>query len=336
LPNAIAITRGIKDVNNTPAGDLIEQNLRGDRFVVGQGASASGRGEYWTGEPTSWSSWHAPSRGSEIAVLTRDSKLMTTSVADALFTGSGSGSGDSLLYGALWSLANAHGAPDFGAGVNTGHGNQATFGVPENSLLPDPNTGLYDIPALQAVVDKMTDLTPGQEGIATLEGWNAANNMPSWLASELFPGSGATPEIVQEAQEQRQQWNAWLGQHLSWFVQIAQMARDESQPGQAGIDAKEWNKKLNEARRTLLYMSRENRLALMGYDGIIAGSTTNIHRRALPSTLWTDPSEGLGSKRRPNVVLILNRSAGMYYRMPTEWRAFKDRLNAGLTNLIPW
>jgi len=182
----------------------------------------------------------------------------------------------------------------------------------------------------------MTDLTPGQEGIATLEGWNAANNMPSWLTAELFPGSGATNEIIQEAQEQRQQWNAWLGQHLSWFVQIAQMARDESQPGQAGIDAKEWNKKLNEARRTLLYMSRENRLALMGYDGIIAGGTSGIHRRALPSTIWTDPSEGLGSKRRPNVVLILNRSAGMYYRMPTEWRSFKDRLNAGLTNLIPW
>jgi hypothetical protein len=75
IPNAIAITRGIKDVDNTPAGDLIEQNLRGDRFVVGQGASASGRGEYWTGEPSSWSSWHAPSRGSEIAVLTRDSKI---------------------------------------------------------------------------------------------------------------------------------------------------------------------------------------------------------------------------------------------------------------------
>ena len=240
------------------------------------------------------------------------------------------------MYGALWSLANAHGAPDFGGGVNTGHGSQRTFGVPENSLLPDPNTGLYDIAALQSVVDKMTDLTPGQEGIATLEGWNAANNMPSWLTAELFPGSGATNEIIQEAQEQRQQWNAWLGQHLSWFVQIAQMARDESQPGQAGIDAKEWNKKLNEARRTLLYMSRENRLALMGYDGIIAGGTSGIHRRALPSTIWTDPSEGLGSKRRPNVVLILNRSAGMYYRMPTEWRSFKDRLNAGLTNLIPW
>jgi hypothetical protein len=336
IPNAIAITRGIKDINNIPAGDLIEQNLRGDRFVVGQGASASGRGEYWTGEPTSWSSWHAPSRGSQIGILTRDSKIMTTDVADALFTGSGGGFGDSLLYGALWSLANAHGAPDFGGGVNVSHGNVRTFGVPENSLLPDPNTGLYDIPALQSVVDKMTDLTPGQEGIATLEGWNNSNNMPSWLAAELFPGAGASREIVEEAQEQRQQWNAWLSQHLSWFVQIAQMARDESQPGQAGIDAKEWNKKLNEARRTLLYMSRENRLALMGYDAILAGSRTPLHQKALPSKIWTDPSDGIGTKKRPNVILILNRSAGMYYRIPTEWRAFKDRLNNSLTNAIPW
>ena len=336
VPNAIAITRGIRDTGTDTAGTLIEQNLRGDRFVVGQGMSASGRGEYWTGEPSSWATYHAPSRGSEIAVLTRDSKIMSTSVADALFTGSGGGSGDSLLYGALWSLANAHGAPDFGGGVNTTHGNPGTFGVPENSLLPDPNTGLYDIPAMQAVVDKMTDLTPGQEGIATLEGWNNANNMPSWLSAELFPGAGATPEIVQEAQEQRQQWNAWLGQHLSWFVQIAQMARDESQPGQAGVDAKEWNTKLNEARRTLLYMSRENRLAVMGYDGIIAGGVTDIHRKALPSKIWTDPNQGLGSKRRPNVMLILNRSAGMYYRLPTEWKTFRDRLNNNLTNLIPW
>ena len=257
-------------------------------------------------------------------------------MADTLFTGSGGGMGDSLLYGALWALANAHGAPDFGGGVNTGHGNQRTFGVPENSLLPDPNTGLYDIPALQAVVDKMTDLTPGQEGIATIEGWNNANNLPSWLAKELFPGSGASADLVEEAKEQRQQWNAWLGQHLSWFVQIAQMARDESQPGQAGIDAKEWNKKLNEARRTLLYMSRENRLALMGYDAIVAGSRSEIHQKALPSSLWKDPKEGLGTKKTPHVILVLNRSAGMYYRMPTEWRAFKDRLNNNLKNLIPW
>jgi hypothetical protein len=119
-------------------------------------------------------------------------------------------------------------------------------------------------------------------------------------------------------------------------VQIAQMARDESQAGQAGVDAKEWNTKLNEARRTLLYMSRENRLALMGYDGIIAGSTSEIHRRALPSRIWTDPTEGLGSKKRPSVILVLNRSAGMYYRLPTEWKTFKNRLNNNLTNLIPW
>jgi hypothetical protein len=119
-------------------------------------------------------------------------------------------------------------------------------------------------------------------------------------------------------------------------VQIAQMARDESQPGQAGVDAKEWNKKLNEARRTLLYMSRENRLAVMGYDAIIAGGVTDIHRKALPSRVWTDPNQGLGTQKRPNVILILNRSAGMYYRLPTEWKTFKNRLNNNLTNLIPW
>jgi hypothetical protein len=262
---------------------------------------------------------------------------MTAEVADSLFTGQGSGrAGDSLLYGALWSLSNAHGAPDFGHSVNPSHGEESLFGVPVNSLLADPNTGLYDIPALQAVVDKMTDLTPGQEGIATLEGWNNANKMPSWLSAELFPGSGATPEIVQEAQEQRQQWNAWLGQHLSWFVQMAQMARDESQPGQAGIDAKEWNTKLNEARRTLLYMSRENRLATMGYDAAVSGEQHRaIQKYALPSSIWTGP-DGLATQKQPNVILIFNRSAGIYYRLPTQWRTFRDRINLNLTNQIPW
>ena len=336
-PFAMVITRGVKDDGTTTASTFIEQGLRGDRFIPGQGMSATGRGEYWTGEPNAWNTFHGTDNGSFVAVLTRDSKIMTAEVADSLFTGQGSGrAGDSLLYGALWSLANAHGAPDFGHSVNPSHGEESLFGVPVNSLLADPNTGLYDIPALQAVVDKMTDLTPGQEGIATLEGWNNANKMPSWLSAELFPGSGATPEIVQEAQEQRQQWNAWLGQHLSWFVQMAQMARDESQPGQAGIDAKEWNTKLNEARRTLLYMSRENRLATMGYDAAVSGEQHRaIQKYALPSSIWTGP-DGLATQKQPNVILIFNRSAGIYYRLPTQWRTFRDRINLNLTNQIPW
>ena len=74
----------------------------------------------------------------------------------------------------------------------------------------------------------------------------------------------------------------------------------------------------------------------MGYDAIVAGSRSEIHQKALPSSLWKDPKEGLGTKKTPHVILVLNRSAGMYYRMPTEWRAFKDRLNNNLKNLIPW
>lgn len=337
-PFAIAITRGVKADGNLSAPEMVNQGLRGDRFVPGQGMSATGRGEYWTGELSAWPSYHSNDNGSFIAVLTRDSKIMTAQVADELFTGfvPHGGGNESLLYGALWSLANAHGAPDFGHSVNTAHGNSGTFGVQENSLLPDPNTGLYDIPALQAVVDKMTDLTPGQEGIATLEGWNNAGKMPTWLSNELFPGRGVTPEIAQEAQELRQEWNAWLGQHLSWFVQIAQMAQDESQPGQAGVDAKEWNKKLNEARRTLLYMGRENRLATMGYDAAVSGdSSRQMQKYALPSSLWTG-ADGLATNKKPNVILIFNRSSGIYYRLPTNWKAFRDRVNNSLTNKLPW
>ena len=336
-PFAMAIVRGVKDDNRISAATLADQALRGDRFVPGQGSSATGRGEYWTGEPSRWGDFLNEPNGQVVAVLTRDSKIMTAEVADALFTGTGGGRGDdSLLYGALWSLSNAHGAPDFDKGVNINHGKEAIFGVPENSLLPDPNTGLYDIPALQAVVDRMTDLTPGQEGIATLEGWDNANQMPSWLMAELFP-KGAGAEVAQEAQELRQQWNAWLGQHLSWFVQLAQMARDESQPGQAGTDAKEWNTKLNEARRTLLYMSRENRLATMHYDAAVSGDKNrNIQKIALTSRLWTNPIDGLATNRRPNVILIFNRSSGIYYRLPTSWQTFRDGLNNRLTNGIPW
>ena len=154
--------------------------------------------------------------------------------------------------------------------------------------------------------------------------------------AELFP-KGAGAEVAQEAQELRQQWNAWLGQHLSWFVQLAQMARDESQPGQAGTDAKEWNTKLNEARRTLLYMSRENRLATMHYDAAVSGDKNrNIQKIALTSRLWTNPIDGLATNRRPNVILIFNRSSGIYYRLPTSWQTFRDGLNNRLTNGIPW
>jgi hypothetical protein len=340
-PFAMVITRGVKAEGNVSASTLVNQGLRGDRFIPGQGMSATGRGEYWTGEPNIWSTFHGTDNGSFVAVLTRDSKIMTAQVADNLFTGfPGPGNtvpgGESLLYGALWSLSNAHGAPDFGHSVNPSHGPESLFGVPVNSLLPDPNTGLYDIPALQAVVDKMTDLTPGAEGIATLEGYKNAGKLPTWLSNELFPGRGSPPAIVQEAQELRQEWNAWLGQHLSWFVQIAQMARDESQSGQAGVDAKEWNKKLNEARRTLLYMSRENRLATMGYDAAVSGDSSRpMQQYALPSSLWTG-RDGLATQKKPNVILIFNRSAGIYYRLPTNWKAFRDRLNTGLTNQIPW
>ena len=335
-PHAVAITRGVKPESGTVESDFVEQNLRGDRFIVGQGASASGRGEYWSGKPSGWRSWHGPNNGSQVGLITRDTKVTTTRVMDTLFTGSGGGEGDSHLYSLLWAFSNGHGAPLFRGGVNTMHGPEHDWGIPAKSLEPNPATGLYDIKAIEAHINRLTDDTPGQEGLATVEGWKRAHDaggrpMPAFLQRQLFPGTTLSDqELVDEAQQVRQEINMWMAQHLNWFLQLASMARDETHPTD-GVANKEWNRKLNVARRTLLYMSRENRAALMGYDGIIAGSPGDQHTNVLPSLLWAHPNSGIVNEM-PHVYLILNRSGHAYYRRPTKWEQFRDMLNPKLKN----
>jgi hypothetical protein len=247
------------------------------------------------------------------------------------------------LYENLWGIYNAIGAPD-STGVNASHGQQVARLLAPNSVLPDANTGQFtatQIAQLEDVVQQLTaigpDLTVRKSsrsklkaldisdawGAFTLEGLyrdsplgtrppNRGMSQSAWEDMfrdvRLKPDTPENIRIIEETKALRQKVNAWYAQHLSWFVQLAQMRQDESQPGQAGIDAKKHNTRLNSAMRSILYLGAESRASMLGVDALIP----DVVQTVLPSELFqaiSRPDNPAGDR-----VLMMNRSGMIMLR----------------------
>lgn len=332
---AIPITRGVNGSSRAQEEEWVNMALRGDRFVPGQGGKASGHGEYWAMEPSKWKGSHGEA-GTMLGVITEKTQIFHRHSFYAFFP-----TKDGALYETMWGLYNAIGAPG-SQGVNTGHGQDVATLLPPNSLLPDPQTGQFSpaqIAQLEDVVAKLTAV--GQEVTATRQNQRAGYRMligPEWgsltvegirrsiplgvgdgvfgntLLEQTFmdkiikPDNPKNVEIIEQTQALRQKINSWYAQHLSWFIQLAQMRQDESQPGQAGIDAKAHNQRLNSALRSILYMKSESRASMLGIDMFIDDLSVEF----LPSLLWERIS-GLDSPEGDR-SLVLNRSGMIYLR----------------------
>ncbi|NDE04716.1 MAG: hypothetical protein EB003_08725, partial [Flavobacteriia bacterium] len=116
----------------------------------------------------------------------------------------------------------------------------------------DPVTGMYnpaDLDALQRAVDELLrpgDASRGLQGARDAGAMTVENysERTGWFVDSILPEFvGQNGPRVQAAIEERQRLNAFLGQHLSWMIQLAQLRRDESDPinGRAN---KQWNRRL--------------------------------------------------------------------------------------------
>jgi hypothetical protein len=197
--------------------------------------------------------------------------------------------------------------------VNSSHGSQATFGVPLNSLKPNPNTGTLDSKQmfeLEAHIDRMTNkgapYAPGQIpdaswGAATLEGMHHRNKLSSEARRALFPSASEAAQLTQEElqgiEDTREFWNGWLQQRLEMFKDIVRMLQDESTGGQS---AKDRNKELLLALRTHLNTRAEGIATMMGYD---AFSTGPSYSPVSPEMLWKYWLNGNLDR-----LIVLNRS----------------------------
>lgn len=333
---AVPIARGVNGVSRAQEEEWVNMALRGDRFVPGQGGKASGHGEYWALQPRTWRSSHGEA-GTMLGVITEKTQIFSRHAFYSFFpTQSGP------LYETMWGLYNAIGAPD-SQGVNTRHGQGVATLLPPNSLLPDPKTGQFSpaqIAQLEDAVAKLTavgsDVTATRQnqradwrilvgpewGLLTVEGirrgipggvdrdglFGRALLEQTFMDKIIKPDTAKNVEIIEETQALRQRINSWYAQHLSWFVQLAQMRQDESLPGQAGIDAKAYNKKLNSTMRSILYMKSESRASMLGVDVMVDDLSVEL----LPSLLW-DRISSLDSPEGDR-VLVLNRSGMIYLR----------------------
>jgi hypothetical protein len=317
---AMFISRG---VTGNPAQRLqyITDYLSGDRFIPGEGGQLAGVGDYFSFDPFRWSERHGGSNGSVVGIVTPNMNLVSRVEFDDIYQSKNG----APLYEALWSVYNGLGAPNAPGGVNASHGAQGYFGIQPAQNVVDPRTGLFDpnqIGILEAQIDKMTEVgTPGvlqADGtLAFDESWGPAT--VEGILARRAKGVPGTPSLTNgfanllstpEAQERRAEINAWLGQHLSWFIQLAQMRQDESVGDVAA--AKEYNQRLNKAMRTLLYSSSETRMVMMGVDGYFADSIglSKIDKIGL----WEQIQSGGGDR-----VIILNRSGMILFREPTKY-----------------
>jgi hypothetical protein len=234
-----------------------------------------------------------------------------------------------FFYEATWAVANALGARGFGSGTNAQHGRDYANEIPVDSVGIDPNTGLYDQADLDNLQLKILELTRqfdpsqglGSAGVMTLEKWADRNN---FATNEIMPdlSGGATASNIERnesAIRERQFLNAWLGQHLSWMVQMAQMRRDESDPVNGDENA-QWNRRLDAAQHSLVMMEPNARAAMMGYDALIRhdqnthasnGKTRNdteASYRFGDYDFWESDTSRI-TLHNPKVILMLNRTA---------------------------
>lgn len=316
-PRYIAISRGVGGQNRDSAAkqiQMVTDALTGDRFIPGQGGTASGKGEYWSQKPSSWSNYHGHHGGTMVGIISQDQKLTNRKMFGAIFGSEGRGT-DGETYESLWAIYNALGAPGAPQGTNSSHGDRNVYGIAVDSLKPNANTGVLtsqQLVELDSHIDRLTakgsPVIPGQKpdstwGNSTLEGMYRDGRLDSGIVAGLFPGNAETAtmaaEEIQEIEETRDLWNAWLQQRMAHSSDLMRMLQDEALGGQA---AKDNNKKIIRALRTHLYMRGENIATMMGYDGFGADGVRD--KSITSSQIWKHAIAGDISR-----IIILNRSA---------------------------
>ena len=316
-PKYVLATRGVQGLTAAAELQMSADALTGDRFIPGAGGTAAGTGEYWTQKPSAWSSYHGGKGGTTITLFSRDSRLANRNMFGELFGNSNS----TITYESLWSLYNALGAPR-STGTNPSHGPFARFGVPVDSLKPDPNTGVLNAQQIKDLRDHIDRLTqagtphiPGQKpdstwGVATLEGLYRDGSLSNGLATALFPANFASlPQAEQdEIIETREYYNAWINQFMTMTADMVERLQDEVKGGQAAKDA---NNQIWNAVRSLLYMRTENMATLMGYDGFVADGVKSTE--VTPSQIWKALVEGRASR-----FTMLNRSGMIMEDTPSK------------------
>ena len=336
-PRYVAISRGIGGKNRDSPSmqrQMVNDALTGDRFIPGQGGRASGRGEYWAQNPSGWDTFHGKAGGTMVAIISQDSKLVNRKQFGRMFGAETDGnSGES--YESLWALYNALGAPNAPGGVNTSHGPSSTYGIVENSLLLGPNTKTLNskqIAELDAHIDRLTakgtPWVPGQRpdagwGAVTLEGMNRDGRIDTNMKAALFPSAAEAAamslEELQEIEETKDLWNAWLQQRMTHVSDLVKMLQDESAGLQGAVDN---NKKILRAIRSTLFMRGENIATMMGYDGFAAEGVREAS--ITPSQIWKHALTG--SIKR---LVMLNRSSMIQeHKSITNFTNYKPLLEA--------
>ena len=324
---AIPVVRGTQSVG--VVGQAANMLARLKRAILGSGGEQHGPGEYWTGKPGTWDRSRTEAT---VGLLLRGRHRIGSS--EILVTTSSSSSGnneDGILaghaYNALFTIANILGAKGFPRGVNwRSHGSEYKDefpGLSTNNGFPfvkfDDRTGLYDaadLDLLQQHIDTLMtplDASTGspESGKMTVENYAISNNFfPDTIVPD-FKYAG-TPRAA-SAIEERRKLNAFLGQNLSWIVQMAQMRRDESDPTN-GPSNKQWNRRLDSAIHELVMMDPNTRATMAGYDALIrhdqsnaSGSPTDHpHARFGDFDIWENKNNIV--ENRPSIVVLLNRS----------------------------
>ena len=326
---AIPIVRGL---DNRAGGRYANMLLRLRRALLGSGAEQHGPGEYWTGRPNKWNSKIDPESviglllrgrhrvGSSEVLIHSGSQLRRPSEANGFF--------GKHAYDALFTVANILGAKGFREGVNWSHGDQYKDEFPGLSTkngFPfvkfDDRTGLYDmsdLDLLQQHIDTLMtplDASTGspESGKMTIENFALSNNFFPELIVPDFKYAGT--DRAASAIEERQKLNAFLGQNLSWIVQMAQMRRDESDPTN-GPSNKQWNRRLDSAIHELVMIHPNARAAMAGYDALVRHDQQHVHdhdyyegtprARFGEWSMWEDGGNLVDN--RPSIVMLLNRS----------------------------
>lgn len=355
-PTAVAITRGIQ---GTAAEQIQRVNdaLRGDRFIPGQGGSAAGRGEYFTSSPVSWSNYHGGNGGTIIGVLTKDMNIVSQdSFKEAIDVGLMPGVREMYAMFGNPGLVPGHSAP---SPTQT-----QVFSPSMVRVALDPTTGQYDANDLLQLRNEIDEITkagnPLVQGTSIADGsWGTATIESALLQGDsrldrqsirnVFPETDpqATVEEIKEAAEKRAYYNAWTRQHMIWMLSLASMHQDES--GANSAEAKEYNKRLKKAMAMLVFMTPENRASIMGVDAVYVDTyrSGSIGTLFTPSQIWRGDSYGGGTATNglgygaASRILVLNRSAMIYYQDPVQhYRDWRNILSSitypdGTTALRP-
>lgn len=157
-----------------------------------------------------------------------------------------------------------------------------------------------------------------------------------------FPRVGSE-KLRNEAFETRQQINAWFGQYLDWYVQLAQMFRDETDSINK-TENKTYNKKLFDAMVSFKALGQDVFLAMHGADGVFADGLSPA--AILPSQIWSelfyDPwsvSDKMSSGIDPESsrFLLHNRSSAIMLREPVAKRKkLGEKINAIVNTKRKW